>query len=103
MTEPLIDIIIPTWNNEQFLDPCVTSIVRTGVLERDARLIVINNGDEPIEERFGHLKNFKVVSKKDPSGLCDDQSYVAKKQIHIRLEPPDLFRPHVRYNNELFL
>ncbi len=41
-----IDIIIPTWNNPEFLNPCVLSIVNTGVLNEMARLIIVNNGKQ---------------------------------------------------------
>lgn len=43
-----IDIIIPTWNNAEFLDPCVISIAKTGVLDSLARLIIVNNGKQDL-------------------------------------------------------
>lgn len=43
-----IDIIVPTWNNQEFLDPCVVSIAKTGVLSDLARLIIVNNGEQDL-------------------------------------------------------
>jgi hypothetical protein len=50
----LIDIIIPTWNNPEFLNPCVYSIAQTGVLNDMARLIIVNNGKQDMAEFEGH-------------------------------------------------
>lgn len=47
-----LDIIIPTWNNPEFLNPCVDSIIRTGILADAARLIIVNNGKQDLS----HLK-----------------------------------------------
>lgn len=57
-----ITIIIPTWNNEQYLNPCVMSIVRTGVLDSLADLIIVNNGKQDIERTFGHLPQIKILN-----------------------------------------
>jgi len=57
-----IDIIIPTWNNEQYLNPCVTSIIRTGVLNDYANLIIVNNGKQDIERNFGGHTAIKILT-----------------------------------------
>lgn len=61
MTTP-ITILIPTFNNPQYLNPCIMSIVRTGVLGGLCKLIVINNGTQPIEEQFPDFPNFEVLN-----------------------------------------
>lgn len=43
-----VDIIIPTWNNQEFLDPCILSIARTGALDSFARLLIVNNGKQDL-------------------------------------------------------
>ncbi len=42
--KPTASILIPTWNNIDFFNPCVYSIAHTGVLNGLCELIVINNG-----------------------------------------------------------
>lgn len=57
-----LSIIIPTWNNEQFLTPCVISILKTGILESMADLIIVNNGKQDIERTFGGHKSIKILN-----------------------------------------
>lgn len=45
----VLDIIIPTYNNQEIFDPCVASIIKSGVLTDFARLIIINNGSQDID------------------------------------------------------
>lgn len=41
------DIVIPTWNNPQYIIPCVQSIHNTGVLSSGlAKLIIVDNGEK---------------------------------------------------------
>lgn len=40
-----ISIIIPTWNNRQYLEPCILSLLRTMPTQGLYRMIVVNNGD----------------------------------------------------------
>ena len=47
MSRPL-DIIIPTFDNPDYFDPCVESIFKTGSMANFARLIVVNNGTQPL-------------------------------------------------------
>jgi len=56
-----ITIIIPTWNNPQYFDPCVESIARTGVLNGLCSLIVVNNGKQPIKEQLKNWPNTLVL------------------------------------------
>jgi glycosyltransferase involved in cell wall biosynthesis len=57
------DIILPTWNNPQYIIPCVQSIHNTGVLSSGlAKLIVIDNGDKvPVHESVSNLPNTVVI------------------------------------------
>ena len=61
MNKPL-SIIIPSWNNEQFLIPCVNSIIQTGILESLADLIIINNGKQDIERHYGNNPSIKILN-----------------------------------------
>lgn len=49
-----LDIIIPTWNNPEYLNPCVRSIAQTGVLNDLARLIIVNNGKQDMADFKNH-------------------------------------------------
>lgn len=57
-----ITIIIPTFSNEQFLNPCVISIIKTGVLDSMADLIIVNNGKQDIERVFGRNPAIKILN-----------------------------------------
>jgi SAM-dependent methyltransferase len=58
---PLVSIIIPSWNNMDYLAPCVNSIVRTGALNGLAELIIVNNGDYPLTPIFAGYPSTKVI------------------------------------------
>lgn len=47
---PPVSIIVPSFNNPQFLNPCLDSIRQTGVLDGLCNLIIVNNGQQPIKE-----------------------------------------------------
>lgn len=47
--KPTASIIIPTWNNAEYFNPCVESIAKTGVLDGLCELIVVNNGMQDME------------------------------------------------------
>ena len=63
-----ITIIIPSFNNEEFLNPCVYSIIRSGVLDGVADLIIVNNGKQDIERVFGGVKQIKILNQKENLG-----------------------------------
>lgn len=48
-----INIIIPTFNNPEYLIPCVHSIAKTGILQDLATLTIVNNGKQDIETDLG--------------------------------------------------
>ncbi len=65
--KPTASIIIPTWNNPEYLIPCLESISKTGCLDGLCELIVVNNGDQPLD----YLKewpNTKVLKPKSNLG-----------------------------------
>lgn len=66
--KPPIDILIPTWNNPQYLNPCIESIRATGVLNGLCRLIIINNGQQPIKEYVQGWRNTEVLEPKQNLG-----------------------------------
>ncbi len=59
--KPFIDILIPTFNNPQFLIPCVKSIAMTGHLGSYAKLIIVNNGKQPVKEQMGHVPGVTIL------------------------------------------
>lgn len=57
----ILTIIIPTFNNPQFLNPCVASIMRTGILNGFAKVIIVNNGDQPLKKEFEGFSGIEVI------------------------------------------
>lgn len=96
-----LDIIVPTWNNPEFLNPCVDSIIRTGILHSDARLLIVNNGTQNIKGLCGHLPNIEIlepgrnlgwegglayaIERSDAKFLCfqNDDTFIPKASIQI--------------------
>lgn len=65
--KPVASIIIPTWNLPEYFTPCAESIARTGVLDGLCELIVVNNGDQPMDF-MKEWPNVKVVKPKTNLG-----------------------------------
>ena len=61
MKKYFLDILIPSWNNYEFLMPCVTSILKSGILDQHGRLIIINNGDQPVEKDLKGINHLTVL------------------------------------------
>ena len=59
--KPTCSIIIPTFNNPEFLNPCIDSIVRTGSLRGLCELIIVNNGQQPVKSYIGNTPHIKVL------------------------------------------
>lgn len=60
--QPVLSIIIPTWNNPTQLIPCVNSIVNTGFLNTGlGEIIVVNNGKQDCKSYYRHIPQIKVV------------------------------------------
>lgn len=58
---PTATILIPTFNNAEYLIPCVESILMTKVLDGLCKLIIINNGVQPVREQFQNCKMIEVL------------------------------------------
>lgn len=59
--KPTCSIIIPTFNNPQYLNPCIESIKRTGALDGLCELIIVNNGKQPIADFVKGWPNTRVL------------------------------------------
>lgn len=68
MMNPPVTIIIPTWNNPQFLTPCIESIRSTGVLNGLCKLLIVNNGKQPISEMTKGWANTEVLNSGENLG-----------------------------------
>lgn len=42
----IVSIIIPTWNNPEYLRACITSVIRNGTSEGLFHIYIVNNGDK---------------------------------------------------------
>lgn len=61
LTEPLCDILIPTFNNPNYLLPCLNSIL-AHTLSRDLiRILIINNGAKEIETLIPRYRGVEIV------------------------------------------
>lgn len=56
-----VSIIIPTFSNPQFLNPCVTSIIQSGALHGLCELVIVNNGKQPVQEFVNGWPNTRVL------------------------------------------
>lgn len=61
MTKPL-SIILPTFDNPDYLNPCLLSIFQAGVHHNLADIIVVNNGKQDIEKTFGKHPSLKILN-----------------------------------------
>lgn len=59
--KPTVSIIVPTWNNPEYLNPCIDSIIATGALRGFCELIIVNNGSQPIKDYVKGHDNIKVL------------------------------------------
>lgn len=59
--KPIASIIIPTYNNAEYLIPCVESILYTGSLAGLCELIIVNNGVQPVKEQMSNNHHVKVL------------------------------------------
>lgn len=60
---PTATILLPTFNNAEYLLPCVKSIIRSTALDGLCKLIIINNGVQPIREQF---RNYPMIQVLEP-------------------------------------
>lgn len=73
MSQPrLLDVLVPTWNNPDQLIQLVNSLTKIGFFQKgDRRLIVVNNGKQPIkQECASHIEtgNMAVIDCEDNRG-----------------------------------
>jgi len=69
MSKSSVDIIIPTWNNPEDMHFCVKSIIQTGITECGfGRLIVVNNGKQPLKDELHGLRNVSVIDSPENLG-----------------------------------
>lgn len=61
MKEPLVDIIIPTFDNEKFLRPCIISLLRNRATPGLFRMLVVNNGHPNSCDYLKSEKDVKVI------------------------------------------
>lgn len=61
-----VGIIIPTWNNPQYLFPCVDSLLRTDY--RDIHIYIVNNGDPVYVNSLVGRQGITVLQQKDNLG-----------------------------------
>lgn len=59
--EPLVSVIIPTWNNQQYLHGAVTSLLRNQVTKNLMEIVVINNGHENSCDFLKGQKQVRVI------------------------------------------
>lgn len=60
--EKVLSIIIPTFNNPGYLHPCINSIERTGILWKQAEIVIVNNGSEPCDREFWARDSIRVLT-----------------------------------------
>lgn len=64
----ILDIILPTMDNPQYFDPCINTIIKTGILNHAGRVIVVNNGNQRIAETYARINNIVVLKPKENLG-----------------------------------
>lgn len=61
MSKPLVSVVIPTWNNPQFLHGAVTSLLRNQTTKNLMEIVVINNGHENSCDFLKGQKGVRVI------------------------------------------
>lgn len=91
----LLHIIVPTWNNPEFLDPCVMSIMRTGILNDGGRLFIVNNGKQPIKEQWGGFPGIEVLEPGENLGWERGLEYAMNRSDapYVCFQNDDTFIP----------
>lgn len=98
MSERLFSVLIPTWNNPQFLDPLMQSIHATGNLSPIGlgEVIIVNNGKQPIKEQYSSWENVKVIDSPENVGWEGGLKLglEASKTRFVCFQNDDTFIPH---------
>jgi GT2 family glycosyltransferase len=61
VSDHVVDILIPTYNNPNFIIPCVNSILAHTQSRESMRIIVINNGSKEIEDHLTKHPLVKII------------------------------------------
>lgn len=95
--EKAISIIIPTWNNAQYLNPCVDSIIKTGILNDLADLKIVNNGKQDIKSDFGWHPAIEIYEPGENLGWEGGLKYAIErtKTPFLCFQNDDTFLPSV--------
>lgn len=97
--KPIYDIIIPSFSNPNFLNPCVSSILDLAFHTRGGRIIIVNNGKQPIKEAFGHIHNVVVLEPGKNLGWEGGLEYGLKhsESDFVCFQNDDTFLPKVSW------
>lgn len=92
-----ISIVIPTFNNPEYLNPCVDSIIKTGILNDLAELKIVNNGKQNIKEVFGWHPAIEVYEPGENLGWEGGLDYAIKRTDtpFLCFQNDDTFLPSV--------
>ena len=60
-TEHALDVLIPSWNNIDYVGQCVNSILAHTMSRQNLRIIVINNGEKELENYLTKHPLVKIV------------------------------------------
>lgn len=63
----MIDIIIPTWNNREYLEPCLTSLMNHRT-PKTYKVIVVNNGDKRTVDWIPQDNELTVIQSEKNGG-----------------------------------
>lgn len=69
MNKPLVSVVIPTWNNPQYVVPCVNSLLAHTVAQPIMEVIVVNNGEKGSVKDLGNPR-VRVLDIGENKGWC---------------------------------
>lgn len=104
----MISVIIPTFNQEQFLGRCLRSILDQKIDRKDYEIIVINDGsNDKTSDILNFYKNdIKIINNPDNMGLPYSINKGIKNSIGrfiVRLDSDDYVNNNFLYILKLFL
>lgn len=95
--EPLISVIVPVYNVEKYVRPCIESIFRQGLVEKYFEVIIVNDGTqdrsmEMIVDIISQHTNIIVINQEN-QGLSiarNNGIMKAKGEYILMIDPDDL-------------
>ena len=57
----MFSIIIPTFNNLEYLMPCFRSLMKSLLVKQAGEIIIVNNGEPGLDKLFKDIKEVKVI------------------------------------------